>query len=31
MAHLLAKQKKLFISSGLSKSFWIAAAEEMCP
>lgn len=31
MAHLLAKQIKVFISKGLTKLFWIAATEETCP
>lgn len=31
MAHLSDKQRKLFIGKWLTKLFWMAAAEEMCP
>lgn len=31
MAHFLDKQRKLLIGNGLTKSFWIVAAEEICP
>lgn len=31
MACFLDKQRKLLIGNGLTKSFWIVAAEEICP
>lgn len=31
VAHFLDKQRKLLIGNGLTKSFWIVAAKEICP